>query len=265
MRLTADTHVHIYPHYDTKLALHTLRTNLSQFDRKATCLAFLAERSDCNFFADFEKNSTQVLGTEAEVLYLENALYIRERGYPDLYIFPGRQVITRERIEILSLTIDTQIPEGLAASEVVERIGRENGVPVLSWAPGKWFFKRKRVVQALLDASQPGSLLVGDTTLRPTCWLRPLLMRQAARKGLAVIGGSDPLPFAGEEEIMGRYGIQFDCDLDSANPAGSIRSVLTRPGWQPSLRGRRGNLLSTLRRLFNNNRAKKRERMPRQD
>ncbi|AGF77058.1 hypothetical protein UWK_00475 [Desulfocapsa sulfexigens DSM 10523] len=258
MRLTADTHVHIYPEYDIQLALHNLRRNLSQLDSQATCLAFLAERSDCNFFADFEKNGAQVLGAEAEVRYLESALHIKEKNYPDLYIFPGRQIITRERIEILALTVDKQIPEGLAASEVVKRIHQENGVPVLSWAPGKWFFKRKRVVQDLLDASRPGSLLIGDTTLRPTCWFRPLLMRQAAQKGLTVISGSDPLPFAGEEEVMGRYGIQFACDLDSTNPVSSIRSVLTRPGWQPSLRGKRGHLLPTLRRLFKNNRSKKR-------
>ena len=259
MHLIADTHVHIYPCYDTKLALYKLRRNLSALDSTAICVAFLAERSDCNFFADFEKNSGQLFSTETQVRYLEDALCIREQGYADLYIFPGRQIITLERIEILSLTIDTQIPEGLTAREVVERIARENGVPVLSWAPGKWFFRRKKVVQDLIEGSQPGALLIGDTTLRPTCWLKPLLMGQAARKGLSVISGSDPLPFAGEEQVMGHYGIQFECDFDPDQPAASVRSILTRPGWQPSLLGKRGNLFTTLGRLFKNNRSKKQE------
>ena len=69
MRLIADTHVHIYPCYDIKQALHTLRTNLSFLDSQAVCLAFLAEQSDCNFFAEFEKNITGLLN--AEIRYLD--------------------------------------------------------------------------------------------------------------------------------------------------------------------------------------------------
>lgn len=257
MRLIADTHVHVYPCYDIKLALHTLRTNLSHLDGQAACMAFLAERSDCNFFANFKKNVEGALNAEMEIRYLESALHLREAGYPDLYLFPGRQVITSERIEILSLTVDQQVADGLTAREVVDRIRQENGVPVLSWAPGKWFFKRKKVVQDLLNANQPGSLLIGDTTLRPTCWPQPLLMGKALHKGFTVISGSDPLPFAGEEQVMGRYGITLDGDFDPDNPVKSIRSLLTQPGLKPSLVGKRGDLLSTFRRLFKNARSKK--------
>lgn len=257
MRLIADTHMHIYPCYDIQQALHALRINLSRLDGQAVCMAFLAERSDCNFFSEFEKNVAGLLAPEAEIRRLDSALHLREAGYPDLYLFPGRQIITSERIEILSLTIDQQIGDGLPAREVVDRIKQEKGVPVLSWAPGKWFFKRKKVVQDLLDANQPGSLLIGDTTLRPTCWPQPLLMGRAVRKGLTIISGSDPLPFSGEENIMGRYGIIMDADFDPDNPAESIRSLLAQPGLKPSLVGKRGGILSTFRRLFRNARSKK--------
>lgn len=256
MRLIADTHVHIYPNYDTKLALHTLRTNLSKIDNQAICIAFLAERADCTFFSDFKKNIAETLGSTSEVRYLKNALHLREDGYPDLYIFPGRQIITSERIEILSLTLDLLIPDGLAAQEVVSRIRQKEGVPVLSWAPGKWFFRRKKVVRDLIDSSQPGSLLIGDTTLRPTCWAQPLLMRRAYRKGLAIISGSDPLPFTGEEQIMGQYGISIDCSFDPDDAATSIRKILTQEKFQPLAVGKRGNILSTLRRLYYNAKSK---------
>ncbi len=257
MRLIADTHVHIYPFYDTKLALHSLRTNLSQLDSQAVCMLFLAERSDCHFFADFAKNTAKLFNPESTIRYLKDALHIQESGYPDLYIFPGRQIITRERIEILSLTVDTQIADGLPANELVEKIRQHQGVPVLSWAPGKWFFKRKKIVRELIDTNDPGSLLIGDTSLRPTCWLQPRLMKRAASKGLTIISGSDPLPFAGEEQLLGQYGIQLDCDFDPDDPVSSVRSILSQPQYQPSLMGKRGNLLTTFRRLFKNNRAKK--------
>lgn len=256
MRLIADTHVHIYPDYDIKLALHTLRTNLSHLDDQAICIAFLAERSDCMFFSNFKKDVAGELRSTLKIRYLENALHLREDGYPDLYIFPGRQIITSERIEILSLTLDLQIPNGLAAKEVVNKIRQKGGIPVLSWAPGKWFFKRKKVVKDLIDSNQPGSLLIGDTTLRPTCWAKPLLMRRAVRKGLTVISGSDPLPFKGEEQVMGQYATQMDCAFDPDNPVDSIRRVLTQTNFQPFLAGKRNNILTTLRRLFKNARSK---------
>lgn len=256
MRLVADTHVHIYPFYDITLALNTLRTNLSLLDKQATCMVFLAERSDCNFFSNFKQDVAGSLNPETKVRYLEDALHIQEPGYPDLYIFPGRQIITRERIEILSLTIDQQIADGLTAKEVVDTIRQKEGIPVLSWAPGKWFFKRNKIVKDLIDSNQPGSLLIGDTTLRPTCWPQPLLMRRAARKGLTIISGSDPLPFTEEEQVMGQYAIRLDSDFDPENPAKSIRSIFTQPGFNPSLTGKRGSLLSTLRRLFKNAQSK---------
>jgi len=256
MRLIADTHVHIYPCYNIKWALATLRTNLSQLDGQAVCIAFLAERSDCNFFAEFKANTAGLLSSELEIRYLDNALHFRETGHPDLYIFPGRQIITREKIEILSLTVDLKIEDGLAAQEVIDTIRQNNGLPVISWAPGKWFFKRRKVVENLLASNKPGSLLLGDTTLRPTCWRQPLLMKKAARQGFTVISGSDPLPFAGEEKVIGRYGISIDSDFDVHDPAGSIRTLLLQPGLKPSLVGRRGDLFSTLHRLFKNARSK---------
>lgn len=257
MRLIADTHVHVYPCYDIWQALHSLRKNLSYLDEQAVCMAFLAERSDCNFFSEFEKKVAGFLSTEMEIHRLDSVLHLQEPHYPDLYLFPGRQVVTRERIEILSLTVDPRIVDGLPAREVIEKIRRENGVPVLSWAPGKWFFKRKKVVQDILDVTPPGSLLIGDTTLRPTCWPRPLLMGRAVSKGFTIISGSDPLPFAGEEQVMGRYGISLDSDFDPDNPVESIRSLLSRPGLKTSLVGKRGGLLSTFRRLLKNDRLKK--------
>lgn len=256
MRLIADTHVHIYPCYNIQQSLNRLRTNLSRLDRQAICVAFLAERSDCHYYEAFKENTIELSSPDLEIRCLENALLFRENGHPDLYLFPGRQIITREKIEILSLTVDLKIKDGVLAQEVIELIRERDGLPVLSWAPGKWFFKRKKVVEKLLASNKPGSLLIGDTTLRPTCWPQPLLMKKAARKGFTIVSGSDPLPFAGEEQVMGHYGVSITCDFDEQDPVGSIRSLLVQPGLKLPLAGKRGDLFSTLLRLFKNARAK---------
>ena len=61
MRLIVDTHVHIYPCYDRKLALDNLRSNLAALDSQAVCMALLAERYDCGFFAEMIRNPKRII------------------------------------------------------------------------------------------------------------------------------------------------------------------------------------------------------------
>lgn len=261
MRLLADAHVHVYPFYNARIALDSLRRNLADADGQAVPMAFLAERFDCHFFADLVRGASRLLGPSVSVESSGEALLLREQGFPDLYIFAGRQLITRERIEILALTIDTPIPDGLPAEETVRRILEKGGVPVLSWAPGKWFFARGERVEALLNRFRPGTLLVGDTSLRPRGWLMPSLMKRALAMGFGLVAGSDPLPFPGEEKVLGRYGMEADAPFDATDPSGSIRSLLLAPGFRPRLIGHRGWPPATLLRLIRNARTRKEARL----
>ena len=256
MRYIADTHVHLYPCYDMAVAFNSLRRNLSALDSKAVQFAFLAERHDCHIFADFQSQVVPTLPSRIEIDYLKGCIQIKEQGYNDLYLFPGRQIITQERIEILSLTIDQQIDDGLPASEVLTTILKNGGIPVINWAPGKWFFKRKQVVRSLLDTCKPGSLFIGDTTLRPKCWPTPLLMQRAKQQGCGVICGSDPLPFPGEEKVLGSYAIGGRYDFNPENPLKSVQFLLQKFKKQGIILGNRGGLFSTLIRLVKNHAVK---------
>ncbi len=150
-----------------------------------------------------------------------------------LYLFAGRQVITSERLEVLALTTDVDIPDGLPIEEVIERINREGAIAVLSWAPGKWFAQRGKKVARLLSDYSAQDLVLGDTTLRPWCWIEPLLMKKGVQSGFTVLAGSDPLPFAGEEEMMGRYVSRWQMEFDRENPVGLIRNYLKESGKCP--------------------------------
>lgn len=257
MLLTADGHVHLYPCFDCRAALESLRRNLARTGRTAVHLAFLAERRDCHFFRELAGRGPALLGPRVQADSLGSALLLREEGYPDLFLFAGRQVISAERIELLALTTDAAIADGLPAEETVGLIRRTGGVPVISWAPGKWFFERGKVVARLLERFEPGALLVGDTSLRPVGWPTPVLMRRALDRGFGLVAGSDPLPFPGEERMLGTYGMQMEAAFDREDPVGSMRAVLARPGFMPGLTGRRGGFPATLRRLLLNSRARK--------
>ena len=260
MKIVADTHVHFYPCYDTRLALCLLAQNCGGMAQGGVSAAFLAERYDCNFFSNLKQGKTGGPGNDFKIRKSgnEDAIVLSVKDAPDLHIFPGRQIVTAERIEILALTTGTPIPDKLPAREVVQKVIDAGGVPVLCWAPGKWFLERGKIVRGLIEASEPGRILIGDTTLRPTLWPEPCLMRFAAEKGLAVIAGSDPLPFAGEEKYMGTFVSILEGEFDLTRPVPSIRAVLKSLRGNVARAGKRNGFFEMLRRLKANGASKAR-------
>jgi hypothetical protein len=256
MNILADTHIHLYPCYDLKRALKVLRSNLSGLGPDSTHMAFLAERYDCHYFQEIKDKKREISSSPVEINELDEALLLQEEGCNDLFLFAGRQVITRERLEILALTMDDEIPDGLPVQEVIECINRAGAVAVLSWAPGKWFSQRGKTVAGLLTDYSANELLLGDTTLRPWCWPEPLLMKKGVTSGFSVVAGSDPLPFSGEEEMMGRYVSRWQMEFDRENPVVSIRDYLKDSGICPERIGRRGFCAETAVRLYKNFRTK---------
>ena len=256
MKIIADTHIHFYPCYDLKTALDTLRNNLACLDSDCIYSAFLAERFDCHYFCEIKKKNKDIVRSFIQIKDFGEALLLQESGYKDIYLFAGRQVVTRERLEVLALTTDMEIPDGLPVQDVIERINRAGAIAVLSWAPGKWFSHRgKRVAQLLTDYSAT-DLLLGDTTLRPWCWLEPLLMKKAVKSGFPILAGSDPLPFSGEEAMMGRYVSTWQMEFDLNDPVGSVRSYLKNSGKCPARIGKRGSCTETVTRLYKNLKTK---------
>lgn len=261
--LVADGHVHVYPVYDLAMSFSALDANLSKMAGRAGAdgkpvvkAAFLTERSDCRFYSEWCKRPPRVKEFTVHATAEKSALLVRRSGEPVFYLLAGRQIVTSERLEWLGLIMAGDVPDGLSSSEALARIRAANGVPVLCWAPGKWLFKRGRIIRALLGDSKAGPFPMGDTTLRPYLWMMPALMRRARRAGHRIVAGSDPLPFAGEEKVMGTYGFSMPFIFDERRPAGSLRNALLSGG---SIRftGRRGSLSEVLRRIASNEAVRK--------
>ncbi len=252
MRVAMDTHVHLYPVYDLVRSLLNLALRLSSFAAEGARVACLAERHDCHLFSELRDGTREVAGVEAVPVPGDESALAVGIGGKRLFLLAGRQVVTAERIEILALTADADIPDGLSAPDTVRAIEAAGAVPVVSWAPGKWSFSRGDVVRALLDTFGPETLLLGDTTLRPAVWPEPAIMKAARRRGFAVCAGSDPLPFEGEEYMMGRYVSVFEGDFDERAPTASVRALLRERGAAACPAGRRGAVGETLSRLLRN-------------
>ena len=255
MRLIADTHLHFYPCYNAQTALRHLLDNLGKLSGDAIRIGLLAERRDCNVYAQIAAGGADMDGFKVQPSSEPDAVSIHLDGKPLLYLLAGRQTVTAERIEILSLASRLNIAEGLPADETVRAILNTKGVPVLSWAPGKWFFGRGNVIRRLINQFKPGEVLIGDTSLRPTLWATPWLMHEASKRCLKILAGSDPLPFAGEEKYMGTYATLMEGAFDPAKPASSVRNIMLSPGFSPELTGFRCGVINVARRLLRNKSA----------
>ena len=255
--LIVDGHIHLYPAYRPGLALRRLVDNLRELagpPSASVAIGLLAESARCRFYDEIcrRRAGLQADGMTVTMGPEDGSLVVARDGLPAGFLVAGRQIVTRERLEVLALTLDHTIPDGQPLREVVAAVRSAGGVPVLSWSPGKWFAARGRIVADLLASSPPDSFLIGDTGLRPTCWPLPELMQTADRLGFRRIAGSDPLPFAGEEAWLGTYGFKTRAPFDADRPVSSIRRLFTDRSIPLATVGRRVGPVSFVKRWVRN-------------
>ena len=257
--LIADTHVHLYPAYDVAVALTCAHRHLTAMVRggeSVDAALLLTERYDCSFYRDVISGRHALPSgfsfqpaAEPGALVIENtSASIR------LWLFAGRQVVTRDGIEVLALLTEAEFHDRHDTRETLDRIRAEGGLPVLSWSPGKWLGRRGAVIRSLIDESGESVLAIGDTAMRPCCCPTPSLMRRGRERGLPVLAGSDPLPFAGDEVSTGRYAIRTNA-FDPQRPVSSLRASLCAGNF--SIIGNRDPLPRCVRRWVGNQRVRK--------
>ncbi len=255
MNLVIDSHIHIYPCYSLQYAFTILIDRFNTLDSKAVKIACLTERYDCDYFQELKEgrigdlNSGFIVSHEADGDFLR---ITRSGDGTEFHLLPGRQVVAKERIEVIGLNHPKHVSDGTPAREIVDTILENGGTPMLAWSPGKWFFTRGKVILSLLERYSPADMLIGDTSLRPRGWFKPLLVRKAQRMGYKVIAGSDPLPFAGEEEAFGAYVSRTQGAFDGKSPVDILRSLTTDSSIQLNSAGNRSNPVAFARRLHKN-------------
>jgi len=274
MLMVADTHVHVYRGYDVAAALRHGIRNLTGLARRCgenseTLLAlFLAEAEGCHFFDDLRQGrlteqlpgwSIEAAGEDCAVWVAAPAADAPDRGVPGtrrLLLVAGRQLITSERLEVLALATDAEMSRALDLEGAIAAVHEAGGVPVLSWAPGKWSFQRGERVASVIEERSPEKLLIGDSSLRARA-AEPELMRRARQRGFKVIAGSDPLPIGGEERILGSYGSAWHGEVEIDRPLSFLRPMLLDPAVPAAVVGDRSTALGVVSRLSRHTLAKK--------
>lgn len=263
MHIFADLHIHIYPFYDyEKVFLYIEKRLCGIFqnqcsDTESECrrqkaesrkrkdkiaIIALTERDDCNFFKELKSKKINI--ANFEFIESNDRFVLLEVEDISLYIFPGRQLNTIEKVELLSLGQDTIVPSGLPVLDTLEKIHQAGATPVINWAPGKWWFKRGKIIKELIN-NRSLEFILCDTSLRPVLYRKPSLMKS----GRKVIYGSDPLPIENEYKNIFRYYSEFkDIDFDTGRDF--FTNLLTKS--QAKACGRRSGVLEVFFRLFGN-------------
>jgi hypothetical protein len=155
-----------------------------------------------------------------------------------LVVVAGRQIVSAERIEVLALGTSAIPPDGEPLARTLAAVRAAGALPVLPWGFGKWLGRRGRLIAQLIAEARPGELFLGDNGGRPEGSARPRLFAAAEARGIAVLPGSDPLPFPQEVVKVARYGFALPGPLDAARPFAALRRMLAGLAASPAPFGR---------------------------
>jgi hypothetical protein len=249
-----DAHVHYHKCFEPKAFLDSA---LANFRRAAQELGLGSEASRFLLFTDLaEEDSFERLRNEfladktASWTFNETgdglAIVARKGKEEAIVLVAGRQITTREGLEVLALGCRQRFPERKGLEETVDAALGAAAIPVIPWGFGKWWFSRGALVRSILDAAKPHQLYLGDNGGRLRYSPRPGLFKLGESRGIFVLPGSDPLPFPSQAGKAASYGSVIEGELDMQNPAGSLKRAVRELQAPPHSYGRQEGLLGFL-------------------
>jgi hypothetical protein len=199
----------------------------------AGCL-LLTERARESYFErlrrhDRIKCSAWALRPTAEAI----SLLACRPGGERMLVIAGRQVVTREGLEVLALGTSASFRDGLDLASTVAAVRAADALLVLPWGFGKWSGRRGQLLERFLQADQARPIFLGDNGGRSAALGTPPQLKWAAEHGLIVLPGSDPLPLRGEVNRVGGHGFVLEGEIASERPAAGLKQQISSLERQP--------------------------------
>ncbi len=244
-----DAHAHLYDSYVLQRWASAAVHNLRGGARDIAPVVIVLDREG--------QDSFERLRREASGWYevCEGRVGIYQGVDGDLLVMRGAQYVAKEKIEVLALGCLRVGLEGTCAGEIVSAVRDAGGVPCLPWSPGKWLGARGEVVRKLLEQGTPQDLSVGDVAIRSRFGPPSRLLARARALGYRVFHGTDPLPFDGEEALVGSFGQEIEIDGSCSTDllAEKVLERLRDPGCRLVTCGRRNGVAHAFRRFIASN------------
>jgi hypothetical protein len=215
--LVVDTHVHIHECFELEAFMTAAAANLARAighpaaADTATGALCLTEVEGTSVFDDLSSLSAaneERLGDwrpystpDPRVLLFEAPASI------PILMVAGRQIRTREGLEVLALGCREAIEDGLTIDRALEETQLAGALPIIPWGFGKWTLDRGDTIRKLIDNRGPEAFCLGDVGGRWKGLPEPSLLVTGRERGFAILPGSDPLPFAREVYRPGSSGV----------------------------------------------------------
>jgi len=173
-----------------------------------------------------------------------HSVITRAGGERELLLIAGRQLVTREGLEVLAIGHADVPKANQTLLETVENVLASGALAIIPWGFGKWWFARGALVADLLDSMKGSEVYLGDNGGRARLSFTPRLFAWAESEGVLVLPGSDPLPFRSQAGRAGRYGFLLEGPLDYERPAESLKRLIRGLGSQPLRYGQREGIFA---------------------
>ena len=136
-----------------------------------------------------------------------------------IILIAGRQIATRDGLEILALGTRDHFEDGAGIEETLAHLAETRTRAVLPWGFGKWIGRRGRIVRDLIQDIDPKSgFALGDSANRPMSWPAPPQFDIAEDRAIPVLPGTDPLPLTGEHLRTASFGFTAPLPLSASTP-----------------------------------------------
>jgi hypothetical protein len=229
-----DTHVHLHPCFTLGGFLDAAHANFRRHAGSASVggvssgVLVLTEGASERNFARLEEGTLADESGRWTLAPAGDGISIAAVGPAgqSLLLLAGRQIATRERLEVLLLGSRSDAPDGGSFPDVLAAAAAGSGVVAVPWGFGKWWRARGKVVRAGLEATSPSSVFLSDNGGRPRSLALPSLMRWALDRGHGLLSGSDPLPLPWQVARVGSYGNVFTGAVSSNAPGRDVVKLM---------------------------------------
>ncbi len=235
--LALDTHVHFYPQFDVATALDAAWSNLQRvidahhLENGLPALLWTRFAREIDVRQRLLDADSACGGWHAE-MGSDDApgFLVRHPSGRRIFIFTGMQLISAEGLEVLIAGCHETSAERLPVEDIIQHYSRRHLV-ILPWGVGKWFGRRGRLVEKLLEGPLQGRFVLGDNSARPAFWAPIRAFVRAERNHhTRVCPGTDPLPIAGQEKRIGCSGIVLDHLGPDIFTSSDILRLAVQPG-----------------------------------
>ena len=247
--LVVDAHAHFHACFSAREFFRWATANAATIAATEGWVAghdacvFLTDGSTDQGFAGLQTRfGSDADGWRAERTNEATSFRVRAQAGPNIFVLAGTQIVCAERLEVLALGARLRDLDGHPLTSVIAAVRAAGAIPVLPWGVGKWIGARGALVRNTLRDSVPGSLALGDNGGRWSGLGTPREFSMAENRGIVVLPGTDPLPFAREVRRVCNYGFTLQGEFDADFPTRSVLGLLAALAQSPVARGQRVGL-----------------------